>query len=112
MRRTHALIQVVLALLEHPTGRHWGYDLSRRAGVRSGVLHPILRRMLDEGWLKDGWEDPTQLGGKRPPRRYYEVTDEGRTALSALLQEARSDPRFRSLVGRSPDHGPAPPHTR
>jgi PadR family transcriptional regulator PadR len=102
MRRTHALIQVTLALLEHPTSRHWGYDLSRRAGVRSGVLHPMLHRMLDEGWLEDGWEDPAQLTGKRPPRRYYELTDEGRAALSALLQEAQSDPRFRSLVGRSP----------
>jgi PadR family transcriptional regulator PadR len=99
VRRTHALIQVTLALMEDPTGRHWGYDLSRRAGVRSGVLYPILRRMLDEGWLEDGWEDLAQLGGKRPPRRYYEVTDEGNTALSALLQEARSDARFRSLVG-------------
>jgi PadR family transcriptional regulator, regulatory protein PadR len=100
MRRTHALIQVALALMEDPTGRHWGYDLSRRAGVRSGVLYPILHRMLDEGWLEDGWEDPAQLSGKRPPRRYYQLTDEGRTELGALLQEARSDARFRALVGR------------
>jgi len=100
MRRTHALIQVALALMEDPTGRHWGYDLSRRAGVRSGVLYPILHRMLDQDWLNDGWEDPTQLGGKRPPRRYYQLTDQGRTELGALLQEARSDARFRALVGR------------
>jgi PadR family transcriptional regulator len=100
MRRTHALIQVALALMEDPTGRHWGYDLSRRAGVRSGVLYPILHRMLDQDWLNDGWEDPAQLGGKRPPRRYYQLTDQGRTELGALLQEARSDPRFRALVGR------------
>ncbi len=100
MRRTHALIQVALALMEDPTGRHWGYDLSRRAGVRSGVLYPILHRMLDQGWLEDGWEDPAKLDGKRPPRRYYELTDEGRIELGALLQEAQSDARFRSLVGR------------
>jgi PadR family transcriptional regulator PadR len=100
MRRTHALIQVALALMADPAGRHWGYDLSRRAGVRSGVLYPILHRMLDQGWMQDGWEDPTQLNGKRPPRRYYELTDEGRTALGALLQEARSDARFGALLGR------------
>ena len=100
MRRTHALIQVAMALMENATGRHWGYELSRQAGVRSGVLYPILHRMLEEGWLEDGWEDPVQLGGKRPPRRYYELTDEGRLALGALLQEARSDARFRSLIGR------------
>jgi PadR family transcriptional regulator PadR len=56
--------------------------------------------MLDKGWLKDGWEDSAQLNRKRPPRRYYELTDEGRIALGAILQEARSDARFRSLVGR------------
>ena len=100
MRRTHALIQVALALMEDPPGRHWGYDLSRRAGVRSGVLYPILHRMLDEGWLEDGWEDPAQLSGKRPPRRYYELTDQGRIELGALLQDARSDARFRALIGR------------
>jgi PadR family transcriptional regulator PadR len=100
MRRTHALIQVALALVADPAGRHWGYDLSRRAGVRSGVLYPILHRMLDQGWMQDGWEDPAQLSGKRPPRRYYVLTDEGRTALGALLQEARSDARFGALLGR------------
>ena len=100
MRRTYALIQVALALMEDSTGRHWGYELTRQAGVRSGVLYPILHRMLHEGWLADGWEDPAQLGGKRPPRRYYELTDEGKAELRALLQEARNDARFRSLVGR------------
>jgi PadR family transcriptional regulator PadR len=100
MRRTHALIQVALALMQDPTGCHWGYDLSRRSGVRSGVLYPILRRMLDEGWLEDGWENPAQLSEKRPPRRYYELTNKGRRELGALLVEARSDARFGFLVGR------------
>jgi PadR family transcriptional regulator PadR len=100
MRRTHALIQVALALMDEPASRHWGYDLARRAGVRSGVLYPMLHRMLDEGWLEDGWEDPSHLAGKRPPRRYYELTDEGRIELGALLQAARNDARFGWLVGR------------
>jgi PadR family transcriptional regulator PadR len=86
--------------MEDPTGRNWGYELSRQAGVRSGVLYPILHRMLDEGWLEDGWEDPAQLSGKRPPRRYYQLTNEGRIALGAMLNEARHDARFRSLVGK------------
>lgn len=29
-----------------------------RCAVR--VLYPILARMLDEGWLTDGWEDRTR----------------------------------------------------
>lgn len=96
------MIQVAIALMEDPDGRHWGYDLSRRAGVRSGVLYPMLRRMLEEGWLEDGWEDRAQLTGKRPPRRYYELTDKGKVALGGVLREARHDPRFRWVVEPRP----------
>lgn len=77
-------------------GRHWGYQLSKSAGVRSGVMYPILSRMLDEGWLQDGWEDAAAVVEKRPPRRYYELTDAGRTKLGAVLAQARRDPRFRT----------------
>jgi PadR family transcriptional regulator, regulatory protein PadR len=100
MRKTHALVQVAIALLEDPRGRHWGYELSKQTGVRSGVLYPMLTRMLDEGWVEDGWEDPTTICEKRPPRRYYELTDKGRLALGAVLQEARRDARFTGLVER------------
>lgn len=99
MRRTYALVQVALALMADPKARHWGYDLSKASGVRSGVMYPILHRMLDEGWLKDGWEDDAHAG-KRPARRYYELTDEGAAELRALLQAARTEARFRGLVGR------------
>jgi PadR family transcriptional regulator PadR len=91
---------VALALLEDPTGRHWGYDLSKRSGVRSGVLYPMLTRMLDEGWLTDGWEDPNTITEKRPPRRYYELTDAGKLELGAVLQQARRDARFAALFPR------------
>jgi PadR family transcriptional regulator PadR len=100
MRKTHALVQVAMALLDDPVGQHWGYELSKRSGVRSGVLYPMLTRILDEGWLTDGWEDPTALKEKRPPRRYYELTDEGRLALGAVLDEARRDARFANLRWR------------
>ena len=96
MRRTYSLIQVAMALLDEPNDRHWGYELSKRSGVRSGVLYPMLTRMLDEGWLTDGWEDPAQIEG-RPPRRYYELTNDGRRALGAQIRQAQLEPRFRSL---------------
>jgi PadR family transcriptional regulator PadR len=99
MRMTHALVQVAIALMDNPTGRHWGYQLSKASGVRSGVLYPILTRMLAEGWLSDGWEDPTTINERRPPRRYYELTDEGRLQLGAVLRGARRDTRFVTLPG-------------
>jgi PadR family transcriptional regulator PadR len=100
MRLTQPLVQVAEVLMSDPSGRHWGYDLSRRARVRSGVLYPMLHRMLDQGWLKDGWEEIP--GGKRqaPPRRYYELTPAGCAELGALLARARAESRLRVAVLR------------
>jgi PadR family transcriptional regulator, regulatory protein PadR len=96
VRTTKALVQVALALMAEPAGRHWGYELGKAAGVRSGVLYPMLSRLLADGLLTDGWEDPATIQG-RPPRRYYELTDEGRARLGGLLDEASRDKRFTNL---------------
>jgi PadR family transcriptional regulator PadR len=99
MRRTHALIQIAMALMADTSGRHWGYELSKQSGVRSGVMYPALQRMLEQGWLSDGWEEQAQDGrGGRPPRRYYELTDHGKSELGALIAEARRDARFRAVI--------------
>lgn len=98
MRKTQALARVLRALMEDPTGRHWGYQLSKRAEVRSGVLYPILHRMLEEGWIEDGWEDPGEIRERRPSRRYYELTPDGRAVVSQLLTEMREDVRFAGLL--------------
>lgn len=94
MRKTHALIQVLNVLAEHPDERQWGYDIQKRAGVRSGALYPILRRLHERGWLDDGWEDPSEVTEGRPARRYYVVTPDGLVAIRSLLAEAATDPRF------------------
>lgn len=90
MKRTRSVGEVALALMSAPDDRHWGYELTKQSGLRSGVLYPILHRMLDEGWLEDGWEDPPASLGKRtrPPRRYYELTDLGREQLGAAAKSA------------------------
>jgi PadR family transcriptional regulator len=99
VRRTYSLVQVAIALMANGSGRHWGYELSKESGVRSGVMYPTLQRMLEQGWLTDGWEDQPQSGrAKRPPRRYYELTEEGKAALGAVLADARRDVRFAPLV--------------
>lgn len=99
MRKTHASVNVISALMEEPLGRHWGYELGKRAKVRSGVLYPMLHRMLDEGLLEDGWEDPAEVADKRPPRRYYKLTGEGQAVFAQLLRDASRDPRFVALPG-------------
>ena len=97
MRKTYTLAQVAAALMADPTGRHWGYQLSKSSGVRSGVMYPVLTRLLAQGWLTDGWEDPQTIKEKRPPRRYYELTDEGRIQLGAIVAEASREARFQGI---------------
>ena len=79
--------------MDDPVGRHWGYELTRKAGLRSGRVYPALSRMLDAGWLTDDWEIwDDHIGRKPPPRRYYQLTDEGRRQLGALLAEFVPNP--------------------
>ena len=95
MKRTKALSELAVALMADPNGRHWGYELTKLSGLRSGVLYPILHRMLDAGWLDDGWEDPPARGKRsRPPRRYYELTDVGREQLGAVARSAEQPRTF------------------
>lgn len=91
MRRTKALVKVGTVFLESPDARHYGYELRRAARVRSGVLYPLLRRLLEAGWLSDDWEDPKAIVENRPPRRFYVLTSEGRDLLQALVVAARTE---------------------
>lgn len=102
MKLTHSLTLVASAMLEMDVsgdegGRVWGYALTKRSGVRSGVLYPQLDRMLQEGWVEDHWESPEDISGKRPARRYYTLTDEGRAELGGVVRQAARDPRFSAM---------------
>jgi PadR family transcriptional regulator PadR len=48
--------------------------------VVEGTLYPLLTRLKNDGLLAYKWEESTQ----GPPRKYYEVTDDGRTFLNEM----------------------------
>lgn len=48
--------------------------------VVEGTLYPLLTRLKNAGLLGYRWEESTQ----GPPRKYYELTDEGKTFLAEL----------------------------
>ena len=48
--------------------------------VVEGTLYPLLTRLKKDGLLTYEWKESTQ----GPPRKYYELTDEGRIFLSGL----------------------------
>ncbi len=48
--------------------------------VVEGTLYPLLTRLKNAGLLAYRWEESTQ----GPPRKYYELTDNGRKFLGEL----------------------------
>jgi PadR family transcriptional regulator PadR len=48
--------------------------------VVEGTLYPLLTRLKNSGLLTYRWEESTQ----GPPRKYYELTDNGRKFLGEL----------------------------
>jgi len=48
--------------------------------VVEGTLYPLLTRLKNDGLLSYRWEESTQ----GPPRKYYELTNEGKTFLNEL----------------------------
>jgi PadR family transcriptional regulator, regulatory protein PadR len=75
-------------------GHRHGFDILDATGLPSGTVYPILRRLEDEALAASRWEDPAKAQREqRPPRRYYELTPEGR----ALAEQGRA--RYPMLAG-------------
>ena len=77
--------QAVLGALLSATGDwHYGYDLSKATGLKSGTLYPILMRLEGHGWLEARWEEAPQSG--KPPRHLYRLTALGLQEAPVLLR--------------------------
>lgn len=94
-RQTEARLAIARAILLAKEPRHWGYELSRQAGVGAGSMYPFLRELVDGNYLTDGWQDPAETEG-RPPRRYYVLTDAGKTFLRQFVDSAPAARRARA----------------
>lgn len=93
--RRGTLQYCVLALLAEQ--ERYGFDLVRELAAvdgmvtSEGTIYPLLSRLRRDGLVESSWqESPTG-----PPRRYYRLTDTGRTALGGFLAEWS---RFRNAV--------------
>ncbi|MBV9281755.1 MAG: PadR family transcriptional regulator [Chloroflexi bacterium] len=88
----------LLDLLLQESGAWWyGYDISRRTGLKPGTLYPLLIRLTEQGWLEASWEAPTHPG--RPPRHTYRLTAEGRKEAMARVGGEAGAPTSLRLQG-------------
>jgi PadR family transcriptional regulator PadR len=49
--------------------------------LKDGTLYPILYRLEDDGFVKSEW---SEANGKQVPRKYYRITQAGKTELSDI----------------------------
>ena len=95
MKLTGPLERVLRAFLADPSAPRYGYDLMKVSGLPSGTLYPMLGRLQEQGLVSSAWA-PVGADG-RPPRRYYQLTDDGIETARAEL--ARADSARRAARG-------------
>jgi PadR family transcriptional regulator PadR len=75
----------VLTLLSRADS--YGYEIATRlmqeVGMGEGTIYPLMRRMQDDGLVSTYLVE----GPGGPPRKYYRMTEAGRTTLMAQRSE-------------------------
>ena len=81
------LDMLVLKLLE--SDEKYGYQIiselkeksNNRFLLKEGTLYPILYRLEDDKFVESRWNEAV---GKKVPRKYYVITEEGKKALKEI----------------------------
>ena len=94
-RMSPQTISVLEHFAERPSGWHYGYELSRETGLKSGTLYPILMRLAEYGILETKWIT-TENGV--PPRHTYRLTTKGVEVLREALKRVRPPARAGRLA--------------
>lgn len=75
----------VLALLNKRD--HYGYELVREISgqieISEGAVYPLLRKLKQEGYVTTYLQESTE----GPSRKYYQLTNEGRSYMWTLIKE-------------------------
>jgi len=89
------------------SGYQYGFDIIDMTGLPGGTVYPALRRLEEAGYVASQWEHHRiAQQQQRPPRRYYELTREGREALAEAVK------RYRLLEQTQPNKGRNPKPSR
>ena len=78
-RLTHITALILQAV---DSGFVYGFSIMEMTGLPSGTVYPAMRRMEDDQLIRSRWERQEIADREqRPPRKYYQLTSAGKTAL-------------------------------
>lgn len=78
---THITALILQAI---DAGFVYGFSIMQMTGLPSGTIYPALRRMEEDQRIRSRWERQVIADREqRPPRKYYQLTSAGKTALEA-----------------------------
>jgi PadR family transcriptional regulator len=93
-----AALRVLQAIAD---GAEYGFDIIDATGLASGTVYPALSRHERDGYVRSSWEDPVKAHReRRPPRRYYRITAEGRRAIETAHAHLGVEPVRRGHAAR------------
>jgi DNA-binding PadR family transcriptional regulator len=68
-------------------GHIYGFSVMQMTGLPSGTVYPAMRRLERDGLILSKWEQQSIADAdRRPPRKYYRLTRDGRATLEAVYQ--------------------------
>jgi DNA-binding PadR family transcriptional regulator len=66
------------------SGYIYGFSVMEVTGLPSGTVYPAVRRLERDALIQSHWEqESTAEAEKRPQRKYYKLTRQGKTTLEA-----------------------------
>lgn len=99
MGRSYLSYTMALILQVAESGYRYGFDIMAVTGLPSGTVYPALRRLEDSGFVVSRWEESSIAHRQhRPVRKYYEVSDAGRTMLADACKRFRLLSQFEPLT--------------
>jgi PadR family transcriptional regulator, regulatory protein PadR len=88
--RAYLSFSATVILQAVANGYPYGFDIMERTGRPGGTVYPALRRLEDMGYVLSKWEKQAiAQKEQRPPRRYYEMTEDGEAALVEAVKRYR-----------------------
>ena len=84
-------VGTIMVLHALARGHGYGFDVLEQTGLTSGTVYPALERLEKLGLARSTWEDAgIAHREKRPPRRYFEITAEGKSELIGALERYKA----------------------